>query len=99
PSATPYLWTKIPGTLADGVPSGWTSERFARMLLERTAIAVAPGPFFGHAGEGFVRVSASAPTGRIREAKDRLRAFEVARVHSGSSGPRSPSGAACTGAT
>jgi LL-diaminopimelate aminotransferase len=64
PRATPYLWVRI--------PDGETAEPFALRLLHDTGIAVAPGTFFGPGGEGFVRVSATAPTGRIREAADRL---------------------------
>lgn len=76
PQATLYLWARIPQPRAEGAPSRWTSEGFARMLLDRTGIAVAPGSFFGEAGEGFIRVSATAPTGQIQEAKRRLRTFE-----------------------
>lgn len=75
PQATLYLWARIPE--APGELSGWTSDRFARVLLEQTGIAVAPGSFFGAAGEGFIRVSATAPTSRIEEAKRRLRTFEI----------------------
>jgi LL-diaminopimelate aminotransferase len=76
PRATLYLWTPIPQTGdGEGRPA-WTSERFARLLLARTGIAVAPGSFFGLAGEGFVRVSATASTPKIREAVRRLEAFD-----------------------
>ena len=44
--ATMYLWV--------GVPEGETSETFAAGLLEH-GVVVAPGPFFGPAGEGHVR--------------------------------------------
>jgi LL-diaminopimelate aminotransferase len=77
PQATLYLWARIPEPRGEGGPSRWTSEGFARMLLERTGIAVAPGTFFGEAGEGFIRVSATAPTAQIEEAKRRLEAFEI----------------------
>jgi LL-diaminopimelate aminotransferase len=76
PRATLYLWTGIPEAAAGQGRPTWTSEGFASMLLERTGIAVAPGSFFGPGGEGFVRVSATAPTSRIREAVRRLEAFE-----------------------
>ncbi len=84
PRATLYLWARIPGSTGDGVAgeaeprSGWTSEDFAQMVLEETGIAVAPGSFFGEAGEGFIRVSATAPTARIEEAMRRLEASEMA---------------------
>jgi LL-diaminopimelate aminotransferase len=67
PRATLYAWARL--------PPGWTSETFARTLLERTGVSVAPGSFFGPGGEGYVRVSATAPTARIREAAVRLRQF------------------------
>ncbi len=64
PQATLYLWAQI--------PAGWTSEEFALCLLNETGVIVAPGSFFGRRGEGYVRVSATAPTERIREAAERL---------------------------
>jgi LL-diaminopimelate aminotransferase len=76
PEATLYLWTRIPGTFEGMAQSTWTSEGFARMLLARTGIAVAPGSFFGPAGEGFVRVSVTASTPQIQKAVRRLEAFE-----------------------
>ncbi len=80
PQATLYLWAKIPETGGTGALPTRTSEGFARMLLEETGVAVAPGSFFGHAGEGFIRVSATAPTPRIEEARRRLLAFELPRT-------------------
>jgi LL-diaminopimelate aminotransferase len=68
PRATLYAWA--------GVPSGWKSEAFALALLEQTGVAVAPGPFFGSAGEGYVRLSVTASTHRIRQAMERIRGFE-----------------------
>jgi LL-diaminopimelate aminotransferase len=67
PRATLYVWARV--------PVGWASESFAQGLLERTGVAVAPGPFFGPAGEGYVRLAVGAPTERIREAMARLRGF------------------------
>jgi len=75
PRATLYLWTGIPEAAAEA--DGWTSEGFARTLLEKTGIAVAPGSFFGPGGEGFIRVSATAPTLQIQEATRRLQAFTL----------------------
>ncbi len=70
PRATLYLWARM--------PDGETAEPFALRLLNETGIAVAPGTFFGPAGEGFVRVSATAPTGRIHEAAERLSSWDPA---------------------
>ncbi len=68
PDAALYVWAAVP-------PSLGAAEAFARALLSETGVAVAPGPFFGAMGEGYVRVSATAPTNRIREAMQRLRSY------------------------
>ncbi|MGE5227303.1 MAG: pyridoxal phosphate-dependent aminotransferase [Planctomycetaceae bacterium] len=47
--ATFYLWVRVPG--------GLTAYDWALQLLERTGVIVAPGTFFGAAGEGFVRIA------------------------------------------
>ena len=67
PRATLYLWPQV--------PPGWTSETFALTLLEQTGVAIAPGLFFGPGGEGYIRISVTAPTARLREAMGRLRRF------------------------
>jgi LL-diaminopimelate aminotransferase len=70
PRATLYAWVRV--------PSGWaSSEEFACALLEQAGVSVAPGSFFGPAGEGYVRISATAPTERVREAMERLGQFAV----------------------
>ena len=73
PRATLYVWARIPNSgHEDGA---WTSEEFALKLLTETGVALAPGPFFGPGGEGYVRVSVTASTARIREATQRIRQF------------------------
>ncbi len=62
--ATLYLWARI--------PVGHTSEGFATKLLNEAGVSVAPGSFFGQGGEGYVRISLTAPDDRIAEAMDRL---------------------------
>jgi LL-diaminopimelate aminotransferase len=62
--ATLYLWTRV--------PTGWNSEGFATMLLNEVGVSVAPGSFFGQGGEGYIRISLTAPDERIAEAMDRL---------------------------
>jgi len=64
PRAGIYLWIRLGENVS--------SEAFALRLLGTTGISVAPGTFFGPAGEGHLRVSATAPTEKIREAADRL---------------------------
>jgi len=70
PQAALYVWASLPSG-----GSGGNSERFALALLEETSVVVAPGSFFGPAGEGYVRFSVTAPTDRIREAMDRVGRF------------------------
>ncbi|MCK4513447.1 aminotransferase class I/II-fold pyridoxal phosphate-dependent enzyme [bacterium] len=70
PLATHYLWTRI--------PDGEKAEPFSLRLLNEIGIAVAPGTFFGPGGEGFVRISATASTDRIREATERLSSWQQA---------------------
>jgi aspartate/methionine/tyrosine aminotransferase len=53
---------------------GMTSMVFSQRLLEEEHVLIAPGTAFGTA-EGYVRLSWLAPTDRVREAMDRLRAF------------------------
>jgi len=67
PRATLYVWAQV--------PMQWLSEPFAQALLKDTGVAIAPGPFFGPAGDGYVRLSVTAPTERVREAMERLRQF------------------------
>jgi LL-diaminopimelate aminotransferase len=67
PRATLYAWARV--------PEGWKAEAFAQSLLENTGVALAPGTFFGPSGEGYVRLSVTAPTERVREAMARLRQF------------------------
>jgi aspartate/methionine/tyrosine aminotransferase len=47
-------------------------------VLNATGVALAPGSFFGPGGEGYVRISVTAPTQKIREAMDRLRRYLAA---------------------
>jgi LL-diaminopimelate aminotransferase len=84
PSATLYLWVQIPdqfvpakqATYTESIETG-SSEAFALSLLEKTGVALAPGSFFGPAGEGFVRISITAPTDRVQEAMRRLVSYSA----------------------
>lgn len=53
PSATMYIWAKLPQDL----PHGWAGDsiRFCRELVAETGVALAPGRGFGPSGEGYVR--------------------------------------------
>jgi LL-diaminopimelate aminotransferase len=74
PRATLYAWPRV--------PPGWSSEAFALALLEQTGVAITPGPFFGSGGEGYVRISVTAPTPRLEEAMGRLRKFATSAAPS-----------------
>jgi LL-diaminopimelate aminotransferase len=70
--ATLYIWAKVPGAMG--------SLEFAKQLLERSGVLVAPGVGFGPGGEGYFRMSITCPTPRVREAAGKLR--ETARIQS-----------------
>jgi len=67
PRATLYVWAPV--------PTGSSSEGFGLKLLHEAGVAVAPGSFFGPGGEGYVRISVTAPTAQLREAMARLGQF------------------------
>lgn len=54
------------------VPKGYTSESFAALLLDKAAVAVAPGNGFGEGGEGYVRVGLLIDEPRLTEACQRI---------------------------
>jgi len=65
PKGTIYIWVPV--------PDGYTSGSFADMVLEKCAVVVPPGSGYGAGGEGFVRISLTAPDERIAEALDRIK--------------------------
>jgi LL-diaminopimelate aminotransferase len=67
PVASLYIWAST--------PPGYTSSQFTTSLLEGAGISITPGSVFGEQGEGYLRISLGADTGRIREAMARLRQF------------------------
>ncbi|GAW98803.1 pyridoxal phosphate-dependent aminotransferase [Secundilactobacillus mixtipabuli] len=54
------------------VPKGYTSEEFADLLLDKAAVAVAPGTGFGKSGEGYVRVGLLIDEPKFTEACERI---------------------------
>ena len=64
PKATFYVWAHVPGEES--------STEFARYLLEKSSVAVAPGVGFGSYGEGYIRFSLTNEKKRIEEAVDRI---------------------------
>jgi LL-diaminopimelate aminotransferase len=64
PKATVYMWVPV--------PVGYTSAGFSAHLLDQAGVVVTPGPGYGPAGEGFVRLSLTTPDDRIGEAVERI---------------------------
>lgn len=72
PAAGLYLWPQV--------PAGDTSGDFALRMLDSAAVAITPGTNFGSRGEGYLRITLTAPDERIAEAAARLSsAFAAAR--------------------
>jgi len=65
PKATFYLWIQV--------PTGYTSSRFATLLLEQAGIVVTPGNGFGEAGEGYIRMALTVDETRLKEGIERLK--------------------------
>ena len=64
PHASIYVWCPI--------PAGWRSVDFSLALLEDAHLSLTPGTVFGTAGEGYVRITLSAPRSRLETAMRRL---------------------------
>lgn len=64
PKGSLYIWSPV--------PEGWSSEDFTSMLLDMAYVSLTPGSIFGQHGEGFVRISITAPLPRIEEAMQRM---------------------------
>ncbi|HET9232639.1 MAG TPA: aminotransferase class I/II-fold pyridoxal phosphate-dependent enzyme, partial [Candidatus Eisenbacteria bacterium] len=63
PEAGLFIWL--------GVPDGFTSETFAMRSLEE-GVVLLPGSVLGPGGEGFVRISLTAPISVLEDALARL---------------------------
>jgi LL-diaminopimelate aminotransferase len=60
-----YIWA--------AVPEQTTAREFADWLFDQTGVLVTPGSNFGAGGEGYVRISMTAPDERIETALQRIR--------------------------
>ncbi len=69
PSATMYVWAKLPERWAQN------SVGFGVDLVQATGVAVAPGAGFGKCGEGYVRFALVHEPPILRQAADRLAQF------------------------
>jgi LL-diaminopimelate aminotransferase len=62
--ATFYLWCRV--------PKGSDSRAFAKRLIEESQVVVTPGVGFGSMGEGFFRISLTAPDEMISTGVERI---------------------------
>ena len=69
PAATFYLWGHV--------PDGYDSISFAAAVLDQVGVNVTPGVGFGPSGEGYFRVSVTAPDERVEQACERLRELQL----------------------
>ena len=69
PKATFYVWTPV--------PPGYDSIGFAGHVLDQVGVNITPGVGFGAHGEGYFRLSVTAPDARLDEALERLRNLRV----------------------
>lgn len=65
PRAAMYVWARV--------PEGSTSQDYSLQVLEKTGVWITPGPTFGEAGEGYVRIALTLPEDLLREAGERIR--------------------------
>jgi LL-diaminopimelate aminotransferase len=65
--ATFYVWARVPGKES--------SLDFCARVLAEHGVVVTPGPGFGPGGEGWFRISLTAPDDRIAAAAERLRSL------------------------
>jgi len=68
PRASYYFWVHIPDSYK-------TSVEFCADLLDKQGLVVTPGVGYGPNGEGFFRISMTAPDARIDQGMERLRRF------------------------
>ncbi len=64
-----YIWASIPNNFLYT-----TSRDFCSWLFDKTGVFITPGTNFGNLGEGYVRISITAPDERIETALRRMKA-------------------------
>jgi len=63
-----YVWASIPRSFLYT-----TSRDFTSWLFDKTGVLITPGTNFGDLGEGYVRISITAPDERIKTALERMK--------------------------
>jgi LL-diaminopimelate aminotransferase len=69
PRATFYVWAPV--------PEGYDSIGFASHVLDEVGVNITPGVGFGPHGEGYFRLSVTAPDARLEEAMARMRKLKL----------------------
>lgn len=69
PKAGCYVWCRV--------PDGTTSEAFVSRLIEDIGVVTTPGTGFGAHGEGYIRMTLTVETERLKEAVRRLRTLKL----------------------
>jgi LL-diaminopimelate aminotransferase len=69
PRATFYVWAPV--------PNGYDSIGFAGHVLDEVGVNITPGVGFGTYGEGYFRLSVTAPDERLHEAMARMRKLKL----------------------
>jgi len=69
PRATFYVWAPV--------PKGYDSIGFAGHVLDEVGVNITPGVGFGAHGEGYFRLSVTAPDARLEEAMARMRKLKL----------------------
>jgi LL-diaminopimelate aminotransferase len=69
PRATFYVWAPV--------PTGYDSIGFASRVLDEVGVNITPGVGFGAHGEGWFRLSVTAPDARLEEAMARMRTLKL----------------------
>ncbi len=69
PRATFYVWAPV--------PRGYDSIGFASHVLDEVGVNITPGVGFGAHGEGYFRLSVTAPDARLEEAMERMRKLRL----------------------
>jgi LL-diaminopimelate aminotransferase len=69
PRATFYVWAPV--------PDGYDSIGFAGHVLDQVGVNITPGVGFGAHGEGYFRLSVTAPDERLEQAMTRLRTLKL----------------------
>jgi LL-diaminopimelate aminotransferase len=69
PRATFYVWAPV--------PEGYDSIGFAAHVLDEVGVNIMPGVGFGAHGEGYFRLSVTAPDARLAEAMKRMEKLHI----------------------